>query len=747
MTTLQTRSTKLRVFGLGCCAAMFVWDSPDAKPGRLKPFIAGEPLRPPFACLSLPLRGGYARHLMVAAIRPSCSSRSAALLDHQGGEAGARRQGASDPSSIVDFCLDAVLAGTERLACLRVARFLMEVCAGMFGLGGDADFVATCRRMIDTLSPSPGAARSRCQVYPGMIWCETQVPVALGDILSVCFLGQGSVQRINTTPLLSPGPRNRDDIRICRLLLDCRRFAGETITVILFGEGGVACRRLTTSPRHLPPLAELIGQRPAWLRLGRRDLIYALASLSADNPRAALLVREIAALTLSPPSLINQVPTRLAAATEQLQAVDGNLLASGWMTDRFGLVEGIHLESASGRQVTVPLEAITWAAPAQVPPAEDGRRWFLFVTDQQVLADDIGDRCWLSLELRSGSKIEFAEGPDLVDSSTAMAHLTATLASGRYRINHVLKQIEPFATGLRQRSLRDYSNLEIIKMGVAPRRPTTALVIDAGEDQGRLWAVLSLLATDSQIDEIELLIIVRGGMSRARDQVSKLMAAYGLSGTLVIVNDATAVGVAFNRAAAASTAPLLVFLEGNAIPESKDWFGILASLMDGPGRGLVAALPVHPDQSLVGVGINFFSDFYEDWQPKPNLRGFPRDCRRAKSASVVAATAGCCCVRRSMFERTGGFSAGYSTSNGRFIDLCLKVGEAGEEVWQTDAAAVILFDPVAPAADRDPVGDIRRSLDARLLERLWGAHLSERRVPHALADGHGATVSRIASMS
>lgn len=100
-----------------------------------------------------------------------------------------------------------------------------------------------------------------------------------------------------------------------------------------------------------------------------------------------------------------------------------------------------------------------------------------------------------------------------------------------------------------------------------------------------------------------------------------------------------------------------------------------------------------------------------------------------------------------MFERVGGFSVEYFTDNGRFTDLCLKVGEAGGEVWQTDAAAVILFDPVAPAADSGPIGDIRRALDARLLERLWGAHLSERRVPHALADGHSATVSRIASMS
>ena len=546
----------------------------------------------------------------------------------------------------------------------------------MFRLGDDADFVAVCRRMIGALIRSPGVAHGRCRVYDGMIWCETLVPVALGDIVGVCLLGPGFVRRVTARPLLSPSPRNGDGLRVCRLLLDCGAVASGPMMVTLFGESGVAWRHLTGSPRRLPALSELIGQQPAWLRGARRDVIQALATLSAGDPRARSLVREIAALTSSPATPINQALRPLAAAAEQLLAVDGRLLAAGWIVDRFGLVDAIQLSSATGRRGTVPLEAMSWATPVKVPPAADHQSSFLFVTDQQVLADDVGDRCWLSLELRSGGAIEFAEGPDLVEPGAALARLTATLASGRYRTDQVLRHIEPLATGLRRHSFQRRPDLEIIEMGISPRRPTASLIIDAGEDQGRLSAVLSLLAIDPQIDATELLIVVTDAMWRTK--VSELMASYRLPGRLLVVSDAATRSAALNCAAAASTAPLLVFLEGNAVPETPGWFGALATLLDArPERGLVAALPVHSDQSIAGVGIDFVDDFDGTWRPRSRLGGFPRDYREAKTASVAATIAGCCRVWRSLFERIDGFTVHSRRQIHRFLLASPRNGRGG----------------------------------------------------------------------
>jgi hypothetical protein len=348
--------------------------------------------------------------------------------------------------------------------------------------------------------------------------------------------------------------------------------------------------------------------------------------------------------------------------------------------------------------------------------------------------------------VRSGSAIEFAEGPDLVQPGTALARLTATLASGRYRTDQVLRWIEPLATGLRERSLRRRPDLEIIEMGISPRRPTASLIIDAGEDQGRLSAVLSLLAIDPQIDGTELLIVATDAMWRTK--VSELMAGYRLPGRLVVASDAATPSVALNCAAAASRAPLLIFLEGNAVLETTGWFGALAMLLEArPQRGLVAALPVHPDQSVAGLGIDFVDDFDGTWRPRPRLSGFPRDYREAETASVAAAIAGCCGVRRSLFERVGGFSLEYYTVNARFIDFCLRVLETGAEVWQSDAASVMLFDLVAPAAVRGSIGDVQSALDVRLLERRWRARLADLPAIRGAVGSPRENASRVAAAS
>ena len=273
-----------------------------------------------------------------------------------------------------------------------------------------------------------------------------------------------------------------------------------------------------------------------------------------------------------------------------------------------------------------------------------------------------------------------------------------------------------------------------------------SLIIDAGEDQGRLSAVLSLLAIDPQIDGTELLIVVTDAMWRTK--VSELMAGYRLPGRLVVVSDAATRGAALNRAAAASTAPLLIFLEGHAVPETTGWFGALAMLLEArPERGLVAALPVHPDQSVAGVGIDFVDDFDGTWRPRPRLSGFPRDYREAKTASVAATIAGCCSVRRLLFERIGGFSLEYYTADGKFIDFCLQVLETGAEVWQSDAASVMLFDRVASAAISGPIGDIQSALDVRLLERRWRARLADLPVTGATVGSPRESISRVAAAS
>ena len=101
---------------------------------------------------------------------------------------------------------------------------------------------------------------------------------------------------------------------------------------------------------------------------------------------------------------------------------------------------------------------------------------------------------------------------------------------------------------------------------------------------------------------------------------------------------------------------------------------------------------------------------------------------------------------RSLFERTGGYFWS-TTPQTADLSICLQVLKTGAEVWQSDAASVMLFDRVAPAAISGPIGDIQSALDVRLLERRWRARLADLPVTGAAVCSPRENVSSVAAAS
>jgi GT2 family glycosyltransferase len=135
-----------------------------------------------------------------------------------------------------------------------------------------------------------------------------------------------------------------------------------------------------------------------------------------------------------------------------------------------------------------------------------------------------------------------------------------------------------------------------------------------------------------------------------------------------------------NLAAGRRDGEYIVFLGEQTEVAERDWMEQLLLYAEVPGVGAVGPTLLRPDGrvSAAGVAIGLYDP------AAPVMRGFEGDgdgyygalsCAREVSAIGM----GCMLVRRSLFERVGGFEEAYSRQFHDY-DLCMKLREAGASV-------------------------------------------------------------------
>jgi GT2 family glycosyltransferase len=142
-----------------------------------------------------------------------------------------------------------------------------------------------------------------------------------------------------------------------------------------------------------------------------------------------------------------------------------------------------------------------------------------------------------------------------------------------------------------------------------------------------------------------------------------------------------------NDGAAATRAPLLLFLNSDIDVIGPDWLRHLADLAVRPDVGAVGAKLLYPDDRLqhagVTVGLNGFAGhlYSGAGRDEPGHLGelrFPHE--------VSAVTGACVAVERHKFEAVGGYDAQNLPVDLNDVDLCLRLGEQGwRTIWTPDA--------------------------------------------------------------
>ena len=160
-----------------------------------------------------------------------------------------------------------------------------------------------------------------------------------------------------------------------------------------------------------------------------------------------------------------------------------------------------------------------------------------------------------------------------------------------------------------------------------------------------------------------------------------------------------------NRAALEASGECLVFMDGCFRPRDSEWLAELVSQAMRPGVGAVGGRVLYPDGTVQHAGY-VLGLRGELGLAGSAYRGLPGHeggyVGRAQLRQDMSAVGiGCFAIRRSLFERLGGFDAERFPVALGALDLCMRLRELGERIIWTPFATGAMQQFVNATAERD----------------------------------------------
>jgi GT2 family glycosyltransferase len=152
-----------------------------------------------------------------------------------------------------------------------------------------------------------------------------------------------------------------------------------------------------------------------------------------------------------------------------------------------------------------------------------------------------------------------------------------------------------------------------------------------------------------------------------------------------------------NRAAAAATGEVLIFLNNDTLPQPGWLLPLLKVLQEYPDAGAVGGKLLYPDGTLQEAGGVIFSDASgcnfgrHDRAAGAPLYSFLREVDYCSGALLA--------TRRELFQRLGGFDERYAPAYYEDTDYCFALREKGYHVYYQPESVIIHFEGVTSGTD------------------------------------------------
>lgn len=184
-------------------------------------------------------------------------------------------------------------------------------------------------------------------------------------------------------------------------------------------------------------------------------------------------------------------------------------------------------------------------------------------------------------------------------------------------------------------------------------------------------------------------------------------------------------GKACNLGAREARGKFLVFLNNDTLVEP-GWLDALLELMASqPKAGIIGAKLLYPNRKIQHAGIAFNNDK----EPFHIYIGFHEGSPCVnKVRRFQAVTGACILIPRSLFLDSGGFDEQYNKGH-EDIDLCLRVEQAGCEIWYQPKSCIIHFESQTLKLQ------IKSSLNQKIFYNRWRRKIRSDEMDYYLEDG------------
>ena len=486
--------------------------------------------------------------------------------------------------------------------------------------------------------------------------------------------------------------------------------------------------QLPANPPAPPTLVELARQSAGPQRALLRQAFSALRR-HTNEAWCRDAIRDAQVLALAPPRAATETANAVGASIDRAIADQGGgVFILGWLHDPLRLTRGLTLRGPFGG-VAVPPEAIFRVSRPDIAKrfeqapfgAADPRPGFV------AHIPDAGPgpvAQWrLEVALGSGDAIELVAGPALVPAAQAREAVLRSVNPLDVGPELLDRCLAPAAARLHRVASEETVGQEVIQLGDRPRDPVVSLVIPLYRNLRFVRHQVAAFARDPAMRQAEIIYVLDSPEQRGEAE-HLLRGVCGLAGvavTLVLHGRNAGYATACNSGAAIATAPLLLMLNSDVVPDRSGWLAPLVARLAADSR-IACAGPklMFDDGSLQHAGLYFARGPGNDWFNCHYFKGFPRHYPAAcRPRAVPGVTGAAMLIRRAAWDEVGGFASDYIVGDYEDSDLCLRLRQAGGEIFYEPAAELFHFERQSIAQHGGYAGTVAAAYNRRLHHRRW----------------------------
>ena len=260
----------------------------------------------------------------------------------------------------------------------------------------------------------------------------------------------------------------------------------------------------------------------------------------------------------------------------------------------------------------------------------------------------------------------------------------------------------------------------VLDFGPQPPAPDVSIIVPIYKRIDLIEQQFAQFVHDPELRDAELIYVLDSPEDREwfLSMAVRLHELYRINFRAVLMKQNGGFSAANNTGAEHARGRLLLLLNSDVLPTAPGWLSRLTAFHDAtPRLGTVGPKLLYEDDSIQHAGLFFTRvDERSPWNNEHYFKGLPRSLPAANLARPVPAVTGAALmIARELYREIGGLRGAYVQGDFEDSDLCLRLWEAGREVWYCPEVELYHLEGQSyPSATRELTGRFNAWLHTHL---------------------------------